>query len=121
MSRYRIVREGSLIPVPGGKRIEEFFGHVHTGTERLSLARMSAPPGWTEPGQTPAFDELTIMLEGTLHVEVDGQAMTIQAGDVLLVERSAHVRYTNRSDRSAEYWAICLPAFTLDGAHRDPD
>jgi mannose-6-phosphate isomerase-like protein (cupin superfamily) len=119
--RYRKIVSGTRIPVPGGKVVEELFGAVHTKTDRFSLARMTAPPGWSEPAQRPEFGELTIMLAGALVVEVDGEPLTLQAGETLWVEPGAHVRYATHGTTPAEYWAICLPAFTPARAHREEE
>ena len=118
MKGYKKVTSGTVIPVPGNKKIEEFFGAVHTQTDLFSLARMSAPKGWTEPAQVPEFDELTLMLDGTLTAEIDGEEIELTAGETLWVERGTRVRYQNKSERSAEYWAICIPAFQIERAGR---
>ncbi len=117
---YRKVNRGTRVPVPGGKLIEEYFGAVHTGTDRFSLARMDAPPGWSEPAQTPEFGELTIMQAGQLVAHVAGEEVLLEADEVLWVEPGVRVHYENRGPDDAIYWAVCLPAFTLDRAHRDP-
>lgn len=118
MSKYQLVGTGTTIQVPGGKTIEELFGRVHTGTERFSLAHMVAPGHWSEPAQTPAFGELTIMIRGRLQISVDGEEVTVAAGQSIWVEPGATVHYRNSFDEEAEYYAICLPAFSLELAHR---
>lgn len=118
MSKYRLVTQGTAIPVPGGKTIDELFGHVNTGTDRFSLAHMVAPPDWTEPPQTPEFGELTLMIRGSLNVDVEGEAIDIRAGQALWVEPGATVRYRNTSNEECEYFALCLPAFTPERANR---
>jgi mannose-6-phosphate isomerase-like protein (cupin superfamily) len=118
MSKYQLVSGGSPIPVPGGKTIEELFGRVHTGTEQFSLAHMVAPGHWSEPPQTPEFGELTIMIRGRLQISVDGEEVTVATGQSLWVEPGATVHYRNAFDEEAEYYAICLPAFSLELAHR---
>ncbi len=121
MSRYRIVTEGTLVPVPGGKKIEELFGRIHTGTESFSLAHMVAPGNWSEPPQTPEFGELTIMVRGALRITIDGEEIELEAGQSLWVEPGATVRYRNPFEAEAEYYAICLPAFSVELAHRQED
>ncbi len=121
MSGYRIVTAGTLVPVPGGKKIEELFGRVHTGTETFSLAHMVAPGNWSEPPQRPEFGELTIMIRGTLEIAIDGEAVVLEAGQSLWVEPGATVRYRNPFDAEAEYYAICIPAFSVDLAHRQDE
>ncbi|MBL8898836.1 MAG: cupin domain-containing protein [Planctomycetes bacterium] len=121
MTSHLLVRTGALIPVPGGKRIEELFGRVHTRTDEFSLARMTAPPGWSEPAQTPEFDELTIVLAGRLRCEIDGELVEVAAGENLWVRPGTTVRYGNPYGEPAEYLALCWPAFTVERAGRAAD
>ncbi len=107
------------IPAPGGKTIEEFAGHVATGTAAVSVAHMIAPPGWDEPFQTPAFDEVTIVVRGTIRVEHAGGATDVQAGETILCRAGERIRYTNPGSEEAEYWAVCTPAFTPEAAGRE--
>ncbi len=107
------------IPVPGGKLIEEHVGRVHTGTQSLSVAHMVAPPGWDEPFQTPAFDEVTIVLRGTMRVEHPEGEVEVSAGETVLVEAGDRVRYSNPADAECEYWAVCAPAFSPAAARRE--
>jgi mannose-6-phosphate isomerase-like protein (cupin superfamily) len=101
------------------KLIEEFIGRVNTKTAEVSVARMKSPGGWVEPGQRPDFDELTLVLRGTLHVEHEGGAMDVHAGQAIITHRGEWVRYSTPGDEGAEYVAICLPAFSPDTVHRD--
>jgi mannose-6-phosphate isomerase-like protein (cupin superfamily) len=113
------ITEPTRIPVPGGKLIEEFVGRVHTGTVSMSVAHMVAPPGWDEPFQTPDFDEVTIVLRGTMRVE-HGEGITdVGAGETVLVEAGEPIRYSNPSAVEAEYWAVCAPAFSPETVHRE--
>lgn len=107
------------IPVPGGKVIEEHVGNASTGTASLSVAHMIAPPGWDEPFQRPEFDEVTIVLRGTMRVEHDGGAEDVEAGETILVEAGERIRYSNPADAECEYWAVCAPAFSPASAHRE--
>lgn len=107
------------IPVPGGKLIEEFVGHVQTGTSSLSVAHMIAPPQWSEPFQTPTFDEVTIVLRGTMRVEHEGGFTDVHAGQTILCKGGERIRYANPFDTEAEYWAVCTPAFSPDTVHRE--
>lgn len=107
------------IPVPGGKVIEEFVGRVQTGTASVSVAHMVAPPGWDEPFQTPTFDEVTVVLRGTVRVEHDGGAVDVGPGEAVLCRAGERVRYSNPADAEAEYWAVCAPAFSPEAARRD--
>lgn len=99
------------------KLIDEFVGRVNTGEERLSVARMRSPAGWVEPGQRPDFDEWTVVLDGTVHVDHEGGTLAVPAGQGVLVRAGEWVRYSTPA--GAEYVAVCLPAFAPDTVHRD--
>jgi ethanolamine utilization protein EutQ (cupin superfamily) len=107
----------TVVPGIGEKVIRELVGRVNTGTEGVSVARMTSPPGWTEPAQTPEFDEITVVLEGEVVVEHDGGTITVGAGEAVLAHAGERVRYSTPA--GAEYIAICVPAFGPDSAHRD--
>jgi mannose-6-phosphate isomerase-like protein (cupin superfamily) len=109
----------TTIPVPGGKVIDEYVGRVNSGTDTLSVARMAAPGGWTEPAQRPDFDEVTLVLRGTVRVEHDGGALDVRAGEAVLTRAGERVRYSTPDPDGADYVAICVPAFSPDAAHRD--
>jgi mannose-6-phosphate isomerase-like protein (cupin superfamily) len=113
-----------LIPVPGGKTIQEFVGMVATGDDSVSIAHMVAPAGWEEPAQTPEFDEFTVVLEGSMTVETDDGPMLVNAGQAVITRAGETVRYSTPD--GARYIAVCVPAFTLEAANRhdveiDPD
>lgn len=101
------------------KLIEEFVGRVNTKTEGVSIARMKSPQGWVEPGQTPEFDEYTLVLKGTLHVETKTETFEVIAGQAIITFKGEWVRYSSPNPGGAEYIAVCLPAFSLDTVHRD--
>jgi hypothetical protein len=101
------------------KIIEEFVGRVASSTESASVARMRSPAGWSEPGQRPDFDEFTLVLKGSLRVEHEDGVLEVAAGQALIARRGEWVRYSTPHAGGAEYVAICVPAFTLEGAHRD--
>ena len=111
------VSSPTTVPGVGNKVIRELVGHVNTGTEALSVARMTSPPGWEEPAQTPEFDEVTVVLEGTVVVEHDGGTITAQPGEAVLARAGERVRYS--TPNGAEYFAICVPAFDPGTAHRE--
>jgi mannose-6-phosphate isomerase-like protein (cupin superfamily) len=118
-SRYVVVGDPTRIRVPGGKLIEEYFGRVRTGTSALSLAHMVAPPGWGEPAQTPRFAELTVMVRGTMRIEIGpGEVVELRAGQAIWIEPDVTVRYSNPYETENEYYAICLPAFSPELAQR---
>lgn len=114
-----LVSSPTRIPVPGGKIIEEYVGGASTGTTTVSVARMSAPPGWAEPAQVPDFDEVTLVLAGEVRVEHDGGTLVIAAGQAVLTRAGERVRYCVGA-QGADYVAICRPAFTPELVHRDP-
>ena len=103
------------------KRIEEFVGLVNTGTREVSLARMTSPEGWVEPGQTPEFDEYTLVLRGTLRVETRQGTLDVPAGEVVHAPRGEWVRYSTPHAGGAEYVAVCVPAFSPGTVHRDEE
>lgn len=101
------------------KIIEEYVGRVNSQTEALSLARMRSPGGWQEPGQTPDFDEFTLVLSGTLRVEHRAGALDVKAGQAVIAHAGEWVRYGSPEPEGAEYVAVCLPAFSPGAVHRD--
>ncbi len=103
------------------KLIDEYVGRVVSGDERISIAHMRSPGGWVEPGQTPGFDEYTIVLKGMLQVEHDGGVIEVNAGQAVITSRGEWIRYSTPGGEGAEYIAICLPAFSPDTVHRDPE
>ena len=101
------------------KKIEEFIGRVNSATEAVSIARMTSPAGWVEPGQTPEFDEFTVVLRGRLHVQFQGGELDVQAGQAVIAQGGQWVRYSTPGSEGAEYIAVCLPAFSPRTVHRD--
>jgi quercetin dioxygenase-like cupin family protein len=101
------------------KRIEEYAGRVNTGHEAVSVARMQSPEGWEEPGQRPAFEEITVVLRGMLRVEHEGGALDVSAGQAVITQPDEWVRYSTPEPGGAEYVAVCLPAFSPQTVHRD--
>lgn len=101
------------------KRIEEYIGRVNSAEERVSVARMVSPGGWVEPGQRPEFDELTVVLAGSLRVEHEGGSIDVEAGSAIHTRAGQWVRYSTPGAVGAEYIAVCLPAFSPDSVHRD--
>jgi ethanolamine utilization protein EutQ len=101
------------------KLIDEYIGRVNTKTTAASVAHMRSPQGWLEPGQTPQFDEFTIVLKGMLRVEHQGGTLDINAGQAVIAHAGEWVRYSTPQDDGAEYIAVCLPAFSMQSVHRD--
>jgi mannose-6-phosphate isomerase-like protein (cupin superfamily) len=102
------------------KLIDEYVGRVRTGHATLSIAHMRSPSGWIEPGQTPEFDEFTVVLRGMLRVEHHDGVLEVRAGQAVVTQRGEWVRYSTPEPEGAEYIAVCLPAFSLETVHRDP-
>jgi mannose-6-phosphate isomerase-like protein (cupin superfamily) len=117
----RLIPAPTVIQAAGNKpkRIEEFAGRVNSGHETVSVARMTSPEGWLEPGQRPEFEELTVVLRGMVRVEHEGGTMDVAAGQAVVTAPGEWVRYSTPEPGGAEYVAICLPAFSPDTVHRD--
>lgn len=115
------VSNPTVIPAAGEppKIIEEFFGRVNSQTDKISVARMTSPSGWREPGQTPEFEEYTVVLRGELQVETRSAIYRVEAGQAILVGAGEWVRYSTPSADGAEYLAVCLPGFSPQTVHRD--
>ena len=100
------------------KIIQEYVGRVNSGTDRLSLARMTSPQGWSEPAQTPEFDEYTLVLEGALHVRCGDEVTVVRAGQAVIAQAGETVQYFTPDPGGAVYIAVCAPAFSPDTVHR---
>jgi len=103
----------------GGKIIEEFFGRVNSDTTEVSIARMTSPQGWVEPGQRPEFNEYTLVLKGSLKVATREGEIIVSAGQAILTGSGDWVQYSSPFEGGAEYVAVCLPAFGMDLVKRD--
>ena len=101
------------------KKIEEYAGRINTGHASVSVARMTSPSGWQEPGQRPEFEEITVVLRGMLRVEHDSGVLDVNAGQAVVTAPGEWVRYSTPAADGAEYIAVCLPAFSLTTVHRD--
>jgi mannose-6-phosphate isomerase-like protein (cupin superfamily) len=101
------------------KLIDEYFGRVNSGSAKASVAHMRSPGGWQEPGQTPEFDEYTVVLSGMLRVEHDAGSIDVRAGQAVVAHRGEWVRYSTPETEGAEYIAVCVPAFSPETVHRD--
>lgn len=116
-----LIGSPSIIECAGNKPkiIEEFIGRVNSATEQVSIAKMKSPEGWEEPGQTPEFDEYTIVLNGVLRIETKDEIFNIKQGEAIIVHKGEWVKYSTPLSGGAEYIAVCLPAFSPDIVHRD--
>ncbi len=110
-----------VVPTTDGKLIEEHAGLASTGQGKYSIARMIAPPGWSEPFQNPAFDEYTLVSSGKKQFEVDGEIIIVEAGQSILVKAGSRVRYSNPFSAACEYWSVCIPAFSIDAVNREAE
>lgn len=119
----KLITTPSVIEAAGNKPklIEEYIGRINTNTSDISIARMTSPEGWTEPGQRPEFSEITIVLSGMLRVDTEEATLEVRAGQAVLTKQFEWVRYSSPEAGGAEYIAVCLPAFSPDIVHRDPE
>ena len=116
-----LISQPTVIAAAGNKpkKIEEFVGHVNSRTSDLSVAKMTSPSGWVEPGQTPEFDEYTVVLKGMLRVTSKDGAFDVRPGQAVIAHAGEWVQYSTPETDGAEYVAICLPAFSPAAVHRD--
>jgi mannose-6-phosphate isomerase-like protein (cupin superfamily) len=112
-----IIASPTLIPVPGGKTIEEYVGRASSSDEAVSIAHMVAPAGWDEPFQAPEFDEFTVVLDGELLVDHGDETTSVSAGQAVITRAGERIRY--RTEKGARYVAVCLPAFSIDRVNRE--
>ncbi len=117
----KLVQQATRITAAGNKPklIDEYIGRVNSNTEALSVAHMRSPGGWLEPGQTPEFDEFTVVLKGMLRVKGKGGSLDVYAGQAVITYKGEWVQYSTPSEEGAEYIAVCLPAFAPGTVHRD--
>lgn len=117
----KLLESPSIIKAAGNKpkEIREYIGRVNSSVETLSIAHMISPEGWEEPGQTPEFDEYTIVLRGTLQVETKKEKYLVNAGQAIALNKGEWVRYSSPEKGGAEYIAVCLPAFSPAIVNRD--
>jgi len=116
-----LIPQPTRIPSAGNqpKLIDEYIGRVNSQTSAASIAHMRSPAGWLEPGQTPAFDEFTIVLKGMLRVEHKNGSIDVAAGQAIIAHAGEWIRYSTPHEGGAEYMAVCLPAFSMETVHRD--
>ena len=116
-----LISNPTIIESAGNKPkiIEEYFGRVNSKTENVSIAKMTSPAGWVEPGQRPQFDEYTIVLKGTLQVKTEKEIIDVKAGSAILTKKGEWIQYSTPHNGGAEYIAVCLPAFSPETVNRD--
>jgi mannose-6-phosphate isomerase-like protein (cupin superfamily) len=117
----KLISTPTIIEAAGNKPkvIKEFIGRVNSKTENLSIAKMTSPSGWEEPGQKPEFDEYTLVLKGMLRVETKENIFNINEGQAIITYAGEWIRYSTPGPKGAEYVAVCLPAFSPETVHRD--
>lgn len=119
MKKYTIQNNPFVVPTTDGKYIGEHFGRATLGGDTISIAHMIAPPHWSEPFQTPEFEEYTFIIKGKKQFIIEGDTLMLEAGQSIKIERNTRVQYSNPFDEPCEYLAICLPAFSIETAHRE--
>ena len=118
MKKYKIQKSPFVVPTTDGKIIEEHFGLASIKSE-LSIAHMVAPPKWSEPYQTPNFDEYTYIIKGKKKFNIEGDIVVLEAGQSIKILKGTRVQYSNPFDEDCEYLAVCLPAFSMDLVNRE--
>ena len=117
--KYLIQKTPFIVPTQDGKSIKEHFGLATDGNEHLSIAHMVAPPGWSEPFQTPEFEEYTFIISGKKQFIIEGQKIVLEAGQSIKIEKNVRVQYSNPFETACEYLAICSPAFSMNLVNRE--
>ena len=117
----RLIERPTVVPAAGSKPkvIEEYIGRVNSGHSAVSVAKMTSPEGWVEPGQRPEFEEITVVLRGRLRVEHEAGTIDVGTGQAVVTAPGEWIRYSTPDPGGAEYVAICLPAFSIATVHRD--
>ncbi len=119
MKKYTVQKAPFIVPTTDGKLIEEHFGNATDGNSKVSIAHMVAPTGWSEPFQTPEFEEYTYIIKGKKQFIIDGETIVLAAGESIKIEKNVRVQYSNPFTEECEYLAVCLPAFSIDLVHRE--
>lgn len=119
MRKFNIQSSPFIVPTTDGKHIAEHWGLATDGNPNISIAHMIAPPGWSEPFQTPEFDEFTFIFKGKKQFIIDGETITLEAGQSIKIDKNTRVQYSNPFTEPCEYIAICTPAFSIDAVHRE--
>ncbi len=118
MKKYSIQRKPFIVPTNDGKLIEEHFGLASIKSP-LSIAKMKAPPFWSEPFQTPEFDEYTFIISGKKQIIIDDEIIILKTGESIKVNSGTRVQYSNPFDQELEYVSVCFPAFSVNLVHRE--
>lgn len=119
--KYYIQKSPFIVPTHDGKLIEEHFGLASDKNSAISIAHMIAPPKWSEPFQTPNFDEFTYIIKGKKQFIIEDEIVILEAGQSIKIEKNTRVQYSNPFDAPCEYLAICTPAFSMDLVNREDE
>lgn len=117
--KYTIQKSPFIVPTTDGKLIEEHFGNATDRNSQISIAHMIAPAGWSEPFQTPEFDEYTYIIKGKKQFIIEGKTVVLEAGQSIKIQKNTRIQYSNPFGEECEYLAICLPAFSMDLVNRE--
>ena len=117
--KYKIQNTPFVVPTTDGKLIEEHFGQATDGNKNIRIAHMIAPAGWSEPFQTPDFDEYTYIIKGKKQFIIEGEEIVLEAGQSIKIKKNTRVQYSNPFTIACEYIAICTPAFSMDLVNRE--
>lgn len=120
-SKYKVQESPFIVPTEDGKIIKEHFGLASDGNSDISIAHMVAPAGWSEPFQTPEFDEFTFVIKGKKQFIIDDEIIVLEAGQSIKINKNTRVQYSNPFTVACEYLSICLPAFSIDGVNREEE
>ena len=118
MKKYVVQKSPFVVPTTDGKLIEEHFGLASISSE-LSIAHMVAPPKWSEPFQTPDFDEYTYIIKGKKQFNFDGEIVVLEAGESIKILKGTRIQYSNPFEEECKYLSVCLPAFSIDLVNRE--
>ena len=119
MKKYTIQKSPFVVPTQDGKLIEEHFGLANDNNSEISIAHMVAPPDWSEPFQTPEFDEYTYIIKGKKQFIIADETVVLEAGQSIKIKKNVRVQYSNPFTEPCEYLAICLPAFSMHKVNRE--
>ncbi|WP_047551312.1 cupin domain-containing protein [Psychroserpens sp. Hel_I_66] len=117
--KYQVQTNPFVVPTTDGKLIEEHFGNATDKNSKISIAHMIAPAGWSEPFQTPEFDEYTYIIKGKKQFIIEDETIILEAGQSIKIEKNTRVQYSNPFTVACEYLAICTPAFSMDLVNRE--
>ncbi|NRR91722.1 cupin domain-containing protein [Winogradskyella undariae] len=121
MKKYKIQNSPFVVPTTDGKIIKEHFGNATDGNSEISIAHMVAPAGWSEPFQTPEFDEYTFIIKGKKQFIIEDEIIILEAGQSIKVDKNTKLQYSNPFTEPCEYLAICLPAFSIEAVNREDE